>query len=68
MDFSLPNMDGMDPDDLEALVDVFTKAARYGDYKAQAMRLRAAGNICRAIIKEELCDKIYKSLPESARW
>lgn len=42
--------------------------ANYAANKATAMRLRARGNIREAIIYENICDRIYSKLPDTARF
>ena len=40
----------------------------YAANKATAMKLRADGNIPRALDYENICERIYSQLPEYARW
>ena len=42
--------------------------ANYAANKATAMRLRKQGFIANAMDYERICDRIYETLPESARW
>lgn len=41
--------------------------ARYASNKAPAIRLRREGEISRAQIYEQICDMIYRDMPEIAR-
>ncbi len=40
----------------------------YAANKSVAMKLRLDGNIQGAIVYENICDRIYRELPEYARW
>lgn len=40
----------------------------YSRTKADAMECRLAGNIPQAMHLEDVCDRIYRQLPEKARW
>jgi hypothetical protein len=42
--------------------------ANYAANKSTAMRCRAKGEVQTAIMYEEICERIYKHLPEFARW
>jgi hypothetical protein len=68
--FDAPNLDGLsiDPADLDRAADVFRLLASYAQAKAQAMRLRLAGDVNQAVAMERYCDAEYKRLPEWARW
>lgn len=54
--------------DFKAMAEVFTQLARYASVKKCATQLRLKGNIAAAQVFEQRCGKIYKSLPEWARW
>lgn len=43
-------------------------AANYASNKATAIQCRARGDIQAALIYEGICDKIYATLPDFARW
>lgn len=80
----LENLDCSWPDDLRAyankLRDSITAEAdneddhtidllrRYAMEKAEAMEYRASGKIQMAIELEKECDRIYKLLPDYAKW
>jgi hypothetical protein len=49
-------------------VSAIKKLAKYAVNKAAAITLRSEGNIERAQVYEAICQKIYQSLPEWARW
>lgn len=68
--FEVPNIDdcSIDPDDYEALARVFGQLSDYASLKASAMRARLKGDIQFAIRHENGCERIYKQLPEWARW
>lgn len=40
----------------------------YATHKYTAMKLRSSGNVNAALITEAYLDKLYKQLPENARW
>lgn len=42
--------------------------ANYASNKATAMRCRARGDIASAQMYENICERIYVGLPESAKW
>ena len=50
----------------------YLRAARtlkhYAANKATAMGLRLAGKVADALQYEGICDRLYKQLPEFARW
>ena len=62
------NLDGMDRTELRETAEVFRWLAKYCDQKEVAMRYRAAGNVKVAQSTEAACERIYKGLPEWARW
>lgn len=71
----VPNMDGTFPDELEAIwaqwnaVRVLCdKVCHYADSKKKAMLRREVGDINEAVRLECICDRVYKELPEAARW
>lgn len=68
--FEVPNLDDLsiDPKDIEEAKDLFYSLYRYAQYKEQAMIYRMGGDIEMALSNEEICEKIYKTLPEWARW
>jgi hypothetical protein len=71
-----PNLDAMDESDLLAFAKMNRKArkqhtrelAHYADTKASAMQHRSRGNIEAALLYEDLCERIYRRLPEHCRW
>ena len=46
----------------------YLRLAEYCTIKARAMRHRAVGRIVQALNLEEKCDRIYRTLPDWARW
>jgi len=68
--FDVPNLDDLsvDPAELREAAVVLEKLARYARKKATAMETRMAGNIPAAMVHEVLLERIYKDLPEWARW
>lgn len=42
--------------------------ARYAYWKSHAMRARLRGDITLAVQRENICERIYQSLPRRARW
>lgn len=40
----------------------------YASNKATAIRLRLAGNIAGAMTYEDICERVYQSLPAYAKW
>lgn len=66
--FDVPNLDGTWPEDLLELEKVFDTLRRYAGLKASAMGHRAAGDIVKATRMEETCERLYRQLPEWARW
>jgi len=74
---TVPNLDGMNLDDLDELVkaghSLLTRRDRaalraYAHNKATAMRCRASGNVARALAFEAECDRIYNHLPQGLKW
>ena len=68
--FEVPNLDGLsiNPADLYTAASVFGQLAAYAGHKADAMKHRMAGDIECATAHEKNCDRIYRQLPEWARW
>jgi len=66
----VPNLDEafLDPDELEALGNVFELLRDYCRYRSIAMRFRTEGNLQAARDNEAACEEIYESLPSNARW
>ena len=62
------NLDGMNRTELGKTAEVFRWLAKYCDQKRVAIRYRAAGNIKVAQGAEAACERIYKELPEWAKW
>ena len=73
-DSGTPNLDGMDPDDLEEFIEevmdettipkcIRLQLASYASHKALAMRHRGRGYIGIARKEEAHCDRIYNALP-----
>ena len=67
-DLSLPNMDGMWPDDLRELAEVLETAALYAKLTARAMQHRMVGDINAAIKLEKRAEISYRGLPAGVRW
>ena len=40
----------------------------YAANKATAIRCRLEGHVDRAMVYEDICDRIYQGLPDRARW
>jgi hypothetical protein len=68
--FESPNLDGlsMDPADYDRAEQVLRQLAGYCNAKAQAMRLRLAGDVNRALAVERYADGLYQQLPQWAKW
>lgn len=73
--FEVPNLDSIDPNDLNALraeyvelSDVAAILAIYCACKEHAMRYRLKGDIATATIAESACEKTYNRLPQWAKW
>jgi len=49
-------------------VRVVNHLKHYACNKAVAMELRADGKIDRALVYEQICDRIYEGLPDYAKW
>jgi len=64
----MPNLDAMDPADLQEAADMFEKLRDFALAKFSAMTHRAAGHVGVALEDEARCDRIYKGLPEAWRW
>jgi hypothetical protein len=56
------------PDRPRGWIEATKDIANYCWNKLTAMRCRKEGHINRAMMYEEICDKIYKELPEYAKW
>lgn len=55
-------------DTRDGYTKIARELARYAEAKCVAMKARAKGAIGNALSHEELCDRIYDSLPEDLRW
>jgi hypothetical protein len=62
------NLDCMTPDDLERVARALDLLARYACDKLEAMRYRARGEICAAVLLERRCDGYFVQLPPDWRW
>ena len=62
------NLDDLAREDLRVTAETFRWLAKYCDQKEVALRYRAAGNLKVAQSTEAACERIYKGLPEWARW
>jgi hypothetical protein len=68
MDNNTPNLDAMSDDELREFIDTCGRLESYARAKRLALVQRAHGYILQATTLERECDRIYKTLPESARW
>jgi hypothetical protein len=66
--FDAPNLDAMQPDELQRLASVFQQLGKYAAHKANAMRLRADGLLNFAADNENECERVYRLLPTWAQW
>lgn len=74
--FVVPNLDGMNADELRAVYEankgtrprIRRDVAAYAINKAVAMDCRAAGKIQEAAMYEAICERIYNALPDGAKW
>ena len=62
------NPDVADPRDLRAWAVHLARVGVYCTTKAEAMTYRANGDIRAAAFRDNICDQIYKSLPDDWRW
>lgn len=62
------NLDGMQEDELRDVAEALRRLANYCDYKGRAVYYRRTGLVVAAKNLEEACDRIYRKLPEWARW
>lgn len=67
-DFEPINLDGFDSEDLITLSHTYCDLGNYAFHKSVAMKYRADGDIQTASTHELICDKIYETLPEWAKW
>lgn len=64
-----PNLDcGFDAEELLELSRTFQTLGDYALAKSTAAKFRLAGAIPAALLREQECDRIYRTLPKSARW
>ena len=56
------------PDRPRGYVAATRTLEHYAANKATAMKLRAEGNVATAMVYEAICERLYKQLPEFARW
>ena len=56
------------PDKPQGYVRAARTMKNYAANKATAMGLRLAGKVSTAMAYEAICDRLYKQLPEFARW
>lgn len=68
--FVIPNLDGLstEPADYLALAQTMLLVSWYLEGKAKAMALRLKGDVNAAVAAEDKIERIYKALPEWARW
>ncbi len=66
--FEVPNLDGVDDRDRQALEWVFGRLAAYCDAKGRACKMRLKGDIEAAVSFERHCDQLHAELPKWARW
>jgi hypothetical protein len=52
----------------EGTVTAARALANYASNKATAMQCRARGDLHAALLYEGICDNIFESLPDYARW
>ena len=56
------------PDRPRGYVAATCTLEQYAANKATAMKLRAEGNVATAMVYEAICDRLYRQLPEFAKW
>lgn len=64
----IANLDTLEPGELDVLAHELEKLQTYASFKAQAMRLRARGEITSALAYELKCDYIYSTLHNDLKW
>jgi hypothetical protein len=60
------NLDALTPTELEAITH--PKLKTYAKTKARAMKARTSGDIAKALLLEDQCDRIYRRLPANLQW
>lgn len=65
---SIPNLDTMEVEELEEFRLVLSLLQQYVWFKTHAIEERLGGKINLALEHEFDCDRVYKQLPEWARW
>lgn len=65
---SIPNLDGMDEEDLQSLSKVLDTLFRYCVNKTEAAAYRRGGAIRDAKKLEKECERLYGRLPKELRW
>lgn len=75
IEIQTPNLDGMDEEDLSAFrdeahktIETLHKLKEYAACTVLARKLRFSGEIARAVNLEGQAERIYKALPDWARW
>ncbi len=66
--FKVPNLDCLEEKELDELADIFQHLHDYARIKSSAISYRLAGDIQVAMDLEGGCERIYRKLPEWARW
>jgi hypothetical protein len=62
------NLDEFTTEGLKELRSSIKNYGLYITYKIKARKARKAGSIRTAIIYEDICDKLYKTIPEELKW
>lgn len=62
------NMDGLTPQDLIEVAQLYRTLNAYAEHKLAAMGNRSLGNIKAAIQYERFCEANYAKLPAWAKW
>ena len=70
MTIEVPNLDAMEADELREFAEVYVGSdlARYARNLLNAKSFRLAGYIDKALMYEDACDEIYKSLKPCQKW
>ena len=66
--FEVPNLDDQWAIDLKNVSEVLHSLGSYAELRSQAMWYRENGEIQHALTLEARCDRIYRSIPQWAKW
>jgi|GEM_PF-5777893 len=67
-EINIPNLDGMNITELNALSIAFKDLSKIAEMMAKAIIYRQGGDIQQALRLERKVDKLHKELPQQIKW